>query len=190
MTSLDANRRTYTGQQITLLAQKCRQVIVLSHDAAFAREVWDNLPKPKAALQIQRQGKDSVLVEWDIVRETQSDYFKHCDLLRAFVDGDAVPDKRSVAIALRLVLEGNLRMRFPGHFGADKWLGNFIESIRDAAPTDFLAGMKSRLQELSELNQYSKNFHHDQNPGAANVPIVDAELRTFAMRTLDFLAGM
>lgn len=44
--------------------------------------------------------------------------------------------------------------------------------------------LRPQLDELNDVNSYSKKYHHDQNPNARSEPIVDAELRTYVERTL------
>jgi wobble nucleotide-excising tRNase len=188
MTSLDAHRRTYTRQQIVSLAGKCRQMIVLTHDSLFARQVWDELPKPKKALQIADSGDRSTIMEWDVIAATQSDYFTRYRTISDFVESGK-GEASVVAISLRLLLEGNLRMRFPAEFPAGEWLGDFIKRVKNAAAGDNLHPMKTVLTELTQLNDYAKQFHHDQNPAAASIKPVDAELKAFGRRTLEFAAG-
>lgn len=189
ITSLDAHRRNYTYQQILNLVGRCRQLILLTHDALFARQVWDSLPKPRKALQIADQENKSSLMEWDIMRATQSDYFARYERIYEFIT-TGKGDPMNVAVALRLLLEGNLRMRFPNEFPAGEWLGDFIKRIKDAKSGDPLYLMQSSLAELTAINDYAKQFHHDPNPAAAAVKPADAELKAYGKRTLAFARGV
>jgi wobble nucleotide-excising tRNase len=189
MTSLDAHRRTYTCERIVKLVPLCRQVMLLTHDAQFARQVWDGLPKSKKALHIDEVNGRSRIAEWDILRATRSDYFARHDLISEFLR-TGLGDRTAVAVSLRLLLEGNLRMRFPEHFGPNEWLGDFIKRVRSAGSGDYLAALQSKLDELTSVNDYAKQFHHDQNPTAALVKPVDAELKAYARRALDLAAGL
>lgn len=188
MTSLDAHRRSYTCQQIVKLVTRCRQLILMTHDALFARQVWDDLPKQKKALQISDQNNRSALIDWDILRATQSDYFARYERIQEFVvSGEG--DPFAVALSLRLLLEGNLRMRFPGQFPGGEWLGDFIKRVKNAGIGDPLYPMQATLAELTAINDYAKQFHHDQNPAAATVKPVEAELKAYGKRVLAFSAG-
>lgn len=189
MTSLDAHRRTYTCERIVKLVPDCRQVILLTHDAQFARQVWDGLPKSKKALHIEEVNGRSRIAEWDILRATRSDYFTRHDLVAGFVSS-GIGDRTAIAVSLRLLLEGNLRMRFPEHFAPHEWLGDFIKKVRTATAGEYLAALQPKLYELTSVNDYAKQFHHDQNPTAALVKPVDAELKAYARRTLDLAAGL
>ena len=190
MTSLDAHRRAYTCEKIADIAGKARQVIVLTHDVAFAVDVWDSLIKPKTALHLGVSGVDTVIEEWDISTATQSDYFRGCKLLENCVAGVHGIDHLLVATSIRPVVETNLRMRFPGAFTSNMWLGDFIERIKDAPEADMLSGMKPTLGNLIAINEYSKKFHHGgkSNPGKPQPTL--AELQSYSKRTLAFIAGV
>jgi len=189
VTSLDAHRRRYTCQRIVGIAPLCRQLILLTHDAPFARQVWDSLPKPKTALFIDEHSGCSHIAPWDIVKATQADYFVRHSLISDFCNSMS-GDRTAVATSLRPLLEGNLRMRFPDRFGPDEWLGDFIKKVKNATPGDILVPLQGKLAILADINDYAKQFHHDQNPAAAQVKPVDAELKAYARQTLDFAAGL
>jgi wobble nucleotide-excising tRNase len=188
MTSLDAHRRNYTCQQIVRLAGKCRQLILLTHDALFARKVWDDLPKQKKALCIADKSNRSFLAEWDILTATQSEYFERYERIHVYVS-EGEGDPLTAAVSLRLVLEGNLRMRFPNEFRPTEWLGQFINKIRESKSGELLWPMQGSLNELTSINDYAKQFHHDQNPTAANTAPNSAELKAYGRRVLAFAAG-
>jgi len=50
--------------------------------------------------------------------------------------------------------------------------------------------MSPALAELEGINDYSKKYHHDTNPGKADAePINDGELQTYVQRTLTIVGG-
>ena len=50
--------------------------------------------------------------------------------------------------------------------------------------------VKSIVEEISDVNDYSKNYHHKQNPtGADTEPIDDGELQAYVKRTLSLVGG-
>jgi hypothetical protein len=99
-------------------------------------------------------------------------------------------DLRGVVRCIRPVLEGYLRFRFPRSFGIKEWLGDFINKIRDAGSSSVLAKLKSYLPELTALCDYSKRYHHQQNPLADREEILDSELRTYVRRTIELIEQM
>ena len=190
MTSLDAHRRAYTCEQIADIAKRARQVIVLTHDAMFAVDVWERLIKPKGALRLGVSGLDTVIEEWDISAATQSEYFRRCRLLMDCVAGVDSLDQLAIASAMRPVVEANLRMRFPGAFAPDMWLGDFIEKIKGVSAEAMLTGMQPRLSELIAINEYSKKYHHDGKGSPSKSQPTLAELQSYSRRTLEFIAGV
>jgi len=43
------------------------------------------------------------------------------------------------------------------------------------------------LAELEDVNEFSKKYHHRDNPGADTEPITDRELQAYVKRTLDIV---
>lgn len=189
--SLDAQRRSYTCHQIAWLSKHCKQVIVLTHSARLARQVWDDakaMPMPRT-LRIRREGDYSIIDNIDIVEKTQGEYFKNYSEISEYLEEGPEDDRhmRSVANDLRLVLEYYLRVRFPKEFKADEWLGGFLAKLSQAEKGDALYSIKPRQEELSEINEYASKYHHSQNPYYDSEPINDSELRVWANWTLDFI---
>ena len=90
----------------------------------------------------------------------------------------------------RPVLEEYFRFKFPGVFADKEWLGDFIARIRNAKTGESLHAAQKILDELQEINDYSKKYHHSSNPGGADTePINDGELQVFVGRTLDVVGG-
>ena len=59
-----------------------------------------------------------------------------------------------------------------------------------ATGTDPLVCLKPQHQELSDLNDYSKKYHHLQNPMADSEPISDAALQAYVKRSLKVIQGI
>lgn len=190
MTSLDSHRRAYTCEQVAHLSTRARQVILMTHDSMFAADVWTQIVAPKAALKVAANGSQSEILEWDIEEETSSDYFRRCRTLLRCVNGERGVDLTVAAASIRLVLEGNLRMRFPADLPTGKWLGALIDSIQHAPIGSSLEGAQKHLLELTALNTYSKQYHHDGSPGVVVSAPSLGELQTYCRRTLKFIQGV
>jgi wobble nucleotide-excising tRNase len=187
-TSLDRFRRTCTQQLIRELAKVARQVIVLSHDPPFLKLIWDECPPDeRKTLQLCRTGDNIMLGEWDIEAETQSTYLRDYSILLAFFR-ERTGTPLNVARAIRPFLEGMLRSHFPRRFEPNGWLGNFIKTIR-AGTTDGLQHAQADLPELEAINEYSKKYHHEQNPNADAELISSDELHGYVKRTLRLVGG-
>jgi wobble nucleotide-excising tRNase len=191
ISSLDGHRKTATRQQVLRIANTAKQVIVLSHDPYFLRLVWDSADKSmRRALSIVRSGKGSVLRAWDVEKETEGEYFQNYFALVQYLEGGPEGDLRIVARCIRPLLEGNLRMRFPGQFAKGDWLLDMINKIRVSKEGDALFSLISLADDLWEINDYSKRYHHGSNPDADKCPISDGELKTYVERTLKALYGV
>ena len=188
--SLDRFRRKCTQELVCGTNEAAVQVVVLSHDPAFLKLIWDAVPTANIkTLQFARAGNDTAITEWDIEKETQASYLQDLEGLIAFVR-DGTGQLRDIARKIRPVLEGFLRLRYPGHFCDGEWLGNFIQKIRDADASSSLVPVKNILSELTSINDYSKKYHHEQNPGGADTePIDDCELEGYVKRALAIVGG-
>lgn len=194
VSSLDRNRRYESLRIIAELAPKCHQLIVLSHDPYFLRDLKERLdsikpvPIPAAFKAIKRvENGYSAFDILDIERECSSDYYRYHRLVTDFVEGRYSGEKRNVAEALRPLLEGYYHRRFPGRIPRRVMFGQLISLAQQATPPDPLANLVPILNELSEVNDYIGRFHHDAKPDDGLAQIVDAELLYFAERVLNLI---
>jgi len=184
-TSLDCFRRTWTEQSIRQVLRTAHQVIVLSHETGFLNGIRMGVPDGEVkSLQLRPTGEDNtVIAEWDIEAATQSAYLWHFRILLAFRD-ERTGTQLDVAKAIRPFLEELYRVRFPGLFLATDGLGDFVVKARDAATLGTLQINPLELQELDNLNQYSRQFQHGQSP-----TISADELHSFVRRALKLAGG-
>jgi hypothetical protein len=69
-------------------------------------------------------------------------------------------------------------------------LGDLIAIIRNAPSGSPLEAWQGEpFDELTDINEYSKKFHHETNPAAASEPVDDGELQSFVRRTLRMIGG-
>ena len=189
MCSLDMNRRHHTRTILRNIHSKAEQLIVLAHDVYFIRDLRDALRKEDKAAQIAMfqltlaAGNYTGFAVLDIDKECESAYFQHHRLLNEFVAGKGI-DVRSVAKAIRPMLEGYLHRRFPGLVSKELLFGQVVVLIRDALIPDPLCHAQDLVVELNEINDYAGQFHHDSNPSADAVMVVTTELKTFVERAL------
>jgi wobble nucleotide-excising tRNase len=190
LSSFDSFRSACTQQEVTSIAARAAQTIVLSHDAFFLKGVLDSSDRTgTACLQVVRDADSHALRAWDaadyFLREAHQEYF----LLRSYL-ADGPPengDLTSIARAIRPYLEGHLRHRFPDEFGPTEWLWDFVEKVRGAPTGSALAGLATKMVELEALNGYSKGVHH-----GSTTPVprpTDAELQPWVRRALAFVQG-
>lgn len=188
-TSLDCFRRTCTKQILCSLTERTRQVVVLSHDPLFLKSIWDDCRAgSKKALQICWGGGTARISEWDAEEATQSEYLKNYDTLMRY-SREMTGDAREVARSIRPFVEHAMRVHYPGEFGTNEWLGEFIGRVRTADESAALDHAKRDLSEIEAINDYSKDFHHDQNPNHKIHPIDNQELHGYVKRTLRLISG-
>jgi len=196
VSSFDSHRRRKTSEHIKRISEKARQVLVFSHDMYFLKLIYDDTKgngDPKC-LQIIRTGTDdSTLVMWDIEHEARSEYFVNYERLVQYHDEGLVGDKnelRDIARCIRPLLEGYFKMRFPLDVEQNKSFGKgVIKKITNARPPSRLVSAQHLVPELDAINNYSKNYHHDENPAADAEPINDHELKDMIRRTLNIIHG-
>lgn len=190
ISSMDHHRKEYTCQSILRIALKAKQVIVLSHDPSFLWRIREGgIGLPIAELQLARVNQQTAIKEWDIVADTQSDYFRNYNKLVGFLESGSDSDLRDIIRCMRPLLEGNLRMRFPRDFLYHEWLGDYVGRIRKATVIDRYFSLQPDVDEFAAINDYSKRYHHGSNPTADTEPVSDTEVQTFAKRTLKLVGG-
>lgn len=193
MCSLDINRKQHTRAVLKEIHDKSEQIIVLCHDLYFLRDMRDTLsvdgkPAPIALQLAHTAGDYTDFSTLDISRECESPYYRHHRMLTELVNGMPNLDQRAAAKAIRLLLEGYLHRRFPGHIPERHMFGQIVCLIRDAASPSPLVYAQSLVDELNSVNSYAGQFHHDTNPGNADtVMVVPSELRIFAKRALNIV---
>jgi len=186
--SQDNFRKDCTVQKIKKCGDSCHQVIVLSHDQNFLKRIWDRLV-PQAGdrkcLQLSRVGvRDTRISPWDIEEATQARFFTD---RKALVDyhnmGQGNP--RDIVNKIRPVLETYCRNLYPGDFVVDT-LGTIVGKVRTAGAAHQMFPL---LDDLDALNEYTRRYHHGENPNAAIEPINDAELQGFVKKMLEITGG-
>lgn len=186
--SQDRSRRERTAELLKKYGTECNQMILLSHDPFFLSLVHSKLPKAQRhCLQLSRVPDNyTTIEEWDVEKETQDGYFKDHAALNSYLLNGA-KELVDIARKIRPVLEGYMRYRFPNQFPPNEWLGDMIKHVRDTGDAH---PMHAALEELEGINDYSKKYHHDTNPGKADSElIVDGELSIYVQRTLTIAGG-
>jgi wobble nucleotide-excising tRNase len=181
-TSLDGFRRSHTANQIYRCGEACSQVVLLSHEPNFLHLLWERIaPADRKTLALVRVGEeDTTITEWDIERAVQAPYRRDIDtLLRYFSDGE--DDPRNVVQKIRPVLEAYCRYVCPTQFGEQDMMGTMVAAIRAAGGAHPLHPI---VDDLDEVNLYSRRYHHPETGRLTAEPIDDAELQGYVRRTL------
>ncbi len=181
--SQDSFRRECTVMKIIKSGDLCRQVFVLSHDQIFLKRIWDRLATRAAerkCLRLDRVGeRNTTIREWDIEETTQPTFVASRRALANYFNS-AEGDPRQIVLKLRPTLETYCKNIRPEDFGNDT-LGTIVGKIREVGPAHTLFPV---LADLDETNEYTRRYHHGDDPSAADEPINDTELQGFVKRTL------
>lgn len=190
MCSFDLNRKQQTRTVLKRLYDSSKQLVIIAHDIHFLRNLRDDI------IRIERQTNNikfltlkSVTNRYsdfdhiDIDQECESAYFKSHRLLEEYKAGNA-QSSMEVARSIRPMLEGYLHRRFPGLITPGHLFGTVVQQINTAQHPNPLVYAQNITNELNEINSYAGQFHHDTNPAADQVQIVDSELLTFVERAI------
>ncbi len=186
ISSLDIARRRATLEELVQLANECAQLIVLSHDPVFLKDLLERINKDHSIeLHLRRCGNYSIFEECSIYRLCQDEYYKVYESLIKYLEEGSENNKSQIAENIRKYLEHNLRTRFPIELEKAKNLGDMIRRIRNS-PESFgkLAG---RLEDLSTLNEFSSRYSHLSSDRP--LPPSDAELKRMVELALDIGRG-
>lgn len=182
-TSQDAFRRRQTVHEIKRAGDACEQLIVFSHDALFLRQVQDKC-KSSDCLVLQLGDHRSLgikIMPCDLSEATRGRAASDLDDLHAYVTTGAGKD-RDVVRKMRIVLETYCRSTYSGSFEPDDRLGGMVEKIKKAGDQHPAWAL---VEELDQINEYSRDHHHGEDPEDGSPDLIDAqELTGFAKRTL------
>ena len=192
MSSLDLNRKQQTQTILMRLYQSCKQLVVIAHDMHFLRNLRDSLPRNDVPNNIKFLKLKSVTQRYsdfgtiDIDQECESAYFKSHRILGEFMEGRS-QNNMDVARSIRPMLEGYLHRRFPGLINPGLLFGQVVSQISQAMAPSPLIHAQNIIDELNQINSYAGQFHHDTNPAADQIQIVESELLGFVERAINVI---
>lgn len=181
--SQDAFRRRQTVHEIMKVAGKCAQVIVLSHDATFLKQVWDKSPgADRVALMIvDHRAQGSKITPIDLEDACRGRTAEDIDHLQTYLTTGAGV-LIDIIRKMRVVLETHCRTTYPGSFLAGDWLGDMVRKIREGGDVH---PAQALYDELDQINGYTSQYHHGENMADATPDQIDPiELTGFTRRTL------
>lgn len=191
-TSFDSQRKMTTITQLVKLSNKVEQFFLLTHDLHFANDFNKALSIEALNLKIQNYKNSSFLFLHDPHRETLTGFNKDLQTLRNFVTDPSQEDSvylREVIRCIRPTIEGIFRIKYFNYIKDNQWLGDFIKMIKEADTSSAFYKLKDYLEEIEEINEYSKIYHHS-NPNYIEVGISTLELKNYVKRTLKLLENI
>ncbi|MCB1802451.1 MAG: AAA family ATPase [Gammaproteobacteria bacterium] len=187
-TSLDNFRRQFTAIEIRKLCGRAAQTVVLSHDKNFLRLLWEKIDQSTIkclAIQTGAPGMTTI-APYDIESETRPRHITERMKIEEFVEGEA-HDVGYIRTRLRTVCEDFYRRGDPGLFHEAASLEEIIR-ILDGAPAHH--PYKGVVEDLRDINEYSRGEHHAEVEDDPSGESSDEELKGFARRVLDLTRGM
>lgn len=186
-TSFDSFRKSTTLKELERLSLKVKQMIVLTHDLHFAKDLSKGLANVKK-LEVKVLPNNRSIEESDFDRMMLTGLIKDVDSLHSLFRTDTYNqnDLLRIARSIRPSLEGMFRIKFFGEFRENEWLGDIIVKIRDSDQESSFFRLKNYLEEIEDINDYSKKFHHS-NSQYISENIDFQELTIFVKRTIKIL---
>jgi wobble nucleotide-excising tRNase len=173
LSSFDYSRRTTTIYQLSKIANSAEQLIILTHDLNFANEFTDKCSFLDCTnLKIINDGKTSFMTYHDIKSEYLTSTQKDIKTIKKYLICSAVTEseKREVIRCIRPVLEGVIKTKYFDLFEENIWLGELINKIKNSHEPR-LSRFNQIIEDISELNDYTKRFHHSS--GNAQIDYIE-----------------
>jgi|GEM_PF-1013108 wobble nucleotide-excising tRNase len=186
-TSMDDFRRSFTVNEINKLTTHVSQIFVLSHEKGFLRSIWDTVDRDlvtSLSIQTGAPGLASI-AHFDLEAATRPRHLTERMEVEEFCQ-QSIGSPPHIRRLLRNVLEVFYRQADPELFLPDDLLGSIIAKI-EAAPPAYR--YKAALDYLTEVNRYTRAFHHAPVVGAAVEDTNVEELRTYCSRVLGLTRG-
>jgi hypothetical protein len=184
--SRDHFRRACTMGEIRRCGRDVAQVVVMSHDSRFLRDLWEQeLPTDdrKALWLLPFGHRDTVIAEWPIETDTESeDAANRRDMLSYYHDNKG--NARDVIQKLRPVIETHMKRMAP-NLAKIKGLGNMLAKVReDNGPPMLL----DACDDLDDINNYTRKYMHGEGRNPDTEPVHTTELHGFVGKVLE-IAG-
>jgi hypothetical protein len=187
--SQDHFRRTCTATEIKRCGETVSQVVVMSHDRGFLRDLWD-LPLPTADRKllwlIPFGHKDTVIAEWPIETDTESEDAANRRVLQSFhLHHKGRP--RDVIQKLRPVLETHMQRVAPQLLGGVKGLGNMLGKVREANSPPILV---DAYADIDDINTYTRRYMHGEGRNPDGEPVHTTELEGMVAKVLEIAGAL
>lgn len=181
----DRSRRTRTLERINDVASTFGQTFVLSHDLEFARDVERTTVSDVRTFAFTG-GSGTTMKPVDLPALSAPSFIKDYRALEGYVQTPTNDEAtcRAVVKSIRQSLEGYLRVKYPGQFSNNDYLGDMIKKIREAPAGSVLANGSALVTDLTQVNDYSKGHHHAQE---SIDPIDSAELVNYANQAISII---
>ena len=187
-TSLDNFRRQFTAIEIKRLCGQAAQTVVLSHDKNFLRLLWETIDQSTVkcvAIQAGAPGMTTI-APYDIESETRPRHITERMKIAEFVEGE-LHEAGYIRTRLRTVCEDFYRRGEPTLFHEAASLEQITRLLEDAPEEHPYKGV---IENLRDINEYSRGEHHAEVEDDPSGESSDEELKGFCRRVLHLTHGM
>lgn len=189
LASHDSHRRGKTVEAIQALCDRCLQLIVLSHDEYFLRDVEKRCTSVAvASYQMEYSDGD----EWSAAQHVRiddlcrSDHAKRLEKLAAFADNRR-GDPDDIVLHVRQVIETHFRRSYTAYFAHNRNLGQMVRDIDDYGSTHPCATIRNRMD---ALNTATCDSHHGDDADLTPKKGMDSDaLKVIVKETLELIGA-
>lgn len=193
MTSQDSQRTEATAEQISKLAVRAKQVIVLSHHAPFLNQIaydWRrHQGRANELVEVELDKGTRALVPWSSEDHLQSEHVRRIKEIEAFVRSSA-SDRLAQRMhgEIRKLLEGHVRLTYPHLFdGRSSTLEPIITRLKSNDAIRRTTGWnEDEVAELERLCAFGARGNHYGSAVPADAPSPE-QVRSMARRALAFV---
>ena len=116
-------------------------------------------------LKILKSLSSSELTNHNIQFDTLSGFQKDLITMKNYLSSTSQTEqeKREVIRCIRPVIESIIKTKYFDVFNYNDWLGDIISKVKNSTGNESLSNLKPVYQDLIELNDFSKQFHHSEN---------------------------
>ncbi|WP_326914819.1 AAA family ATPase [Sphingopyxis chilensis] len=190
LSSHDSHRRGKTVEAIKQLCGRCLQLIVLSHDEYFLRDVEKRCAGTSTATyQIDYSDGD----QWSDAKHVRlsdlcaSDHTRRIEKLASYSD-HSTGDPDDVVLHVRQVLETHFRRSYTAYFPHNRNLGKIVRDIDSYIGAHPLAG--AVRDKLDFLNASTCDNHHGDDAEVTPKKGVDSdELKIIVTEALELIGA-
>ena len=185
--SLDNFRRQFTANEIFKLCSFAQQVVVLSHDKNFLRLLWDKIDRETISALALQTGAPGIttIAPYDIEDATRPRHVTERIKIEEFLEGGD-HDPAYIRTRLRTVCEEFYRRGDPSIFSSDASLGEIIRVLAEVDDHPY----KDALDDLTNVNQYSRPDSHAEVAGNPSEESTHEELKGYCRLVLNLTRGM
>jgi wobble nucleotide-excising tRNase len=183
--SQDSFRRNQTAIEIARVIPNVSQVIVLSHDAKFLKDLSGKAVGVETkTLKLNPVGETTEICELDLDAMLREEVRVFIDVLQTYYAGQGGA-ARDVIQKIRPLLEAYCRNSCVTQFSTDDILSGILTKIRATGDTHPLHRV---YNDLNDLNDYTSRYHHAD--GSVSGVIDEGELKGYAKRALRLVGAM